>query len=207
MRWYDLFSHTYDRQLEKLYAPHRARLFEVLAPPPGATCLDLACGTGQNHDLAQAAIGPAGRIVGVDVSAGMLARARERATRSGWQNVDLLEVDARKLDPARLREVGIDGGVDVAWCTLGLTAIPDWEAVFAAVFALVKPGGRFGILDVHATRRTFHTKMVEWVAQADLDRRVWEPLERTADDFRKIDLDADPRTFGGDLFVAVGTRP
>jgi len=52
---------------------------------PGQTVLDIACGTGRNFPLILEKIGPAGRLVGVDYTAAMLARARERVEREGWK--------------------------------------------------------------------------------------------------------------------------
>ncbi|MFX8230985.1 class I SAM-dependent methyltransferase, partial [Acinetobacter baumannii] len=48
------------------------------------------CGTGLSFDLLQRRIGPAGRIVGIEQSAEMLARARHRVQAEGWRNVELI---------------------------------------------------------------------------------------------------------------------
>lgn len=207
MGWYDLFSFTYDRSLEALYRPYRARVVEALRLAPGAAVLDLACGTGQNFDLLHAAVGPAGRVVGVDASAGMLRQARRRSARAGWANVALLQADAQRLTPDVLRAATGLAEVDHAVCTLGLTAVPDWTAAFDRSFALLRPGGRYVIFDVHAADRTLQTRLVELVARADLSRRVWEPLQRACPDAHVERLDGDPRVFGGHLFLAHGTKP
>mgnify|MGYP006190788061 CR=1 FL=1 len=100
-----------------------------------------------------------------------------------------------------------DGGFDGVVCTLGLSAMPAWEAAFGHAFDLLRPGGRFVILDVHADARTLQTRLVELTARADLAREVWRPLERRCEDFRMDDLAAPAGVFGGRLFVASGTRP
>src|SRR3989304_1966843 len=53
----------------------------------GQTVLDIACGTGRNFPLILEKVGPTGRLVGVDYTSAMLARARERVKREGWLNV------------------------------------------------------------------------------------------------------------------------
>ena len=50
---------------------------------------------------------------------------------------------------------------------LGLTAFPEWEAAFDHLWALLAPGGRMAIVDVHAARPDFQGKMVNLVARAD----------------------------------------
>jgi ubiquinone/menaquinone biosynthesis C-methylase UbiE len=207
MGWYDLFSYTYDRSLEALYRPYRVQALAALGAGPGATVLDLACGTGQNFDLLVAAVGPEGRVVGVDLSAGMLRQARRRADRAGWHHVTLARGDAQQLTPAWLREATGVEAVDGAVCTLGLSAMPAWEAAFQRSFDLLRPGGRYVLLDVHAARRVFQTRVVELMARADLSREVWTPLRQACPDFRLDELGGSPRTFGGTLFVASGTKP
>lgn len=203
VRWYDVFALSYDRQLERTYRPYRPRAVDALRLAPGATVLDVACGTGQNLPLLVAAVGPAGRVVGVDASAGMLRQARRRVERAGWTNVTLVEADAQALAPDVAGAEAVDGVI----VALGLTAIPDWEGAFRRAFARLRPGGRFVIFDVHAERRTLQTRLVEWIARADLGRRVWAPLEAACPDFTREDTGAPARTFGGTLFVASGTKP
>jgi demethylmenaquinone methyltransferase/2-methoxy-6-polyprenyl-1,4-benzoquinol methylase len=84
----------YDIELEP-FEPMRARAIEVLDPRPGDTVLDVGCGTGLSFAPLLRRIGPGGRIVGVDPSPDMLARARDRVARHGWSGVALLEATAR----------------------------------------------------------------------------------------------------------------
>lgn len=203
MRWYDLFAYTYDLQLEALYRPWRTELVEAAALGPGMRVVDLGCGTGQDFDLLVQAVGPEGSVVGLDASSGMLGRARRRIARAGWGNVEVRQVDLTGPWPEDLADV------DAVVAAMVLSALPadGWEAAMRRAWGALRPGGRFALLDAHAETRTLQTRMVEWIAQADLDRAVWEPLEGLAPDFRLTATGASPSAFGGRLVVATGTRP
>src|ERR1700691_6656374 len=62
----------------------RLRAVQALGLRTGGTVIDLACGTGLNFPLLQQAVGPGGRIVGVDLTDAMLARAQDRIAANGW---------------------------------------------------------------------------------------------------------------------------
>src|SRR5918997_4882644 len=152
-RWlYELLAPVYDRTSGEgpLYAAARARAVDLLDLRPGATVLDVACGTGKNHELIERRIGLSGRLVGVDRSPRMLGRARDRVARRGWSNVRLVESDVTHLTPESLDMLGAsppDGGFDAALCTLGLSVIADWQSAWRAMLALVRPGGRIAVMD------------------------------------------------------------
>lgn len=205
--WYDLFSLVYDRALEDLYAPFRPAAIEALRLTGGETVLDLPCGTGQSFDGLAEAVGRSGAVLGVDASSGMLRKARRRADRNGWTNVQTQQVDASSVDAAWVQQELARSDVDGVLCALGMTALPKWEATFERLFDLLRSGGRFVLFDVYAEVRTRETKSVELVARADLSREVWRPLEARCADFERIVLPADVKTFGGELYVAAGTKP
>lgn len=205
--WYDLFSLVYDRALEDLYAPFRPAAIEALRLTGGETVLDLPCGTGQSFDGLAEAVGRSGAVLGVDASSGMLRKARRRADRNGWTNVQTQQVDASSVDAAWVQQELARSDVDGVLCALGMTALPKWEATFERLFDLLRSGGRFVLFDVYAEVRTRETKSVELVARADLSREVWRPLEAHCADFERIVLPADVKTFGGELYVAAGTKP
>jgi ubiquinone/menaquinone biosynthesis C-methylase UbiE len=122
--------------------------------------------------------------------------------------VSLIEADARRLDGAALVEaMRRPPVIDAIICTLGLTVLPDWQTVFARTFALLRPGGQYVVLDVHAERRVPQTALVELVARADVSRRVWEPLAAASDDFTLRRLPGSPHVHGGTLLLASGRRP
>ena len=205
MGWYDFFSRFYDSSLEPLYLDTREAAVEALELQPGLSVLDLPCGTGLSFDGIGAAIGAEGRLVGVDLSSGMLRRAKARAERLGFSFVRLLEADVQTLEAGELEAaVGI-ARFDRIHVFLGMTAFPDPQAAFDRLWSLLRPGGRFVIVDVHAAKPDFQGRMVNLVARADIRRRAWEPLEAVAEGYAFRELPSK-KEHGGQLFVASGTK-
>src|SRR5215467_9210430 len=76
----------------------RLRAVRALGLRPGATVVDIACGTGLNFPLLEQEIGPGGRIVGVDLTDAMLTQARHRIEAEGWGNITLVQADAAAFE-------------------------------------------------------------------------------------------------------------
>jgi trans-aconitate methyltransferase len=81
---------TYDLELAA-FEPLRREAVQRLGLRRGETVLDVACGTGMSFALLNAALGPQGRIVGIEQSPEMLERARRRVADEGWRHVELIE--------------------------------------------------------------------------------------------------------------------
>ena len=81
---------VYDLELA-LFEPLRTRAVEALALRPGAVVLDLGCGTGLSFAPLLQAVGPHGRVVGVEQCPEMLAQAAERLRRHGWRSQVVLQ--------------------------------------------------------------------------------------------------------------------
>lgn len=121
----------------------RARTVRMTARP-GLRVLDCATGTG---DLALAfarAVGPAGRIVGVDFCIPLLTRAREKAGRAG-ADVSFVVGDALRLPFP-------DGGFDLATIAFGIRNVADPVACLVEMSRVVRPGGRVAVLELGAPR-------------------------------------------------------
>src|SRR5512140_3424 len=83
----------YDQELA-LFEPIREQAVASLKLQPGATVLDVGCGTGLSFGLLQQRVGPGGRIVGIEQCPEMMARARARVQQSHWHNVALVGAPA-----------------------------------------------------------------------------------------------------------------
>ncbi|MGI9189456.1 MAG: class I SAM-dependent methyltransferase, partial [Longimicrobiaceae bacterium] len=126
-RVYDRVAGRYDlaalgfRLLGFRYDAYLRRTAEALAVRPGQTVVDLGCGTGKNLPALAEAVGPGGRVVGVDISVAMLERARARLARKGLRNVELVEADAATF--------GLPTGTERVLATFSLSMMPDPERV------------------------------------------------------------------------------
>jgi demethylmenaquinone methyltransferase/2-methoxy-6-polyprenyl-1,4-benzoquinol methylase len=106
----------------------------------GDVVVDVGCGTGLNFALLEDAVGPEGRIIGVDLTDAMLGQARQRVVKHGWQNVDLVQGDAAQfVFPRR-----VDGIIS----TFALTFIPTGERVIQNGCQVLAPGRRWVVLDM-----------------------------------------------------------
>jgi ubiquinone/menaquinone biosynthesis C-methylase UbiE len=206
MKWYDLFSNFYDTSLEKLYFDSRKRAAQLLELSNGQTVLDVACGTGANFKHLNAAAENI-TIYGMDFSAGMLNKARHLAEKNNWKNVLLFQSDARQLNlPLVDQHTKRKEKFDRVICVLGLSVIPEWEKVLFNLIELLNENGKIVIVDVYAEKRNFHTWLVEKIAKADLERKIWQTLEKKTTHFHQEYLPVKQNKVGGRLFVAVGTK-
>lgn len=142
----------------QLIAPAVERL---LAPQPGETLLDVACGNGM---LARRLAALGSRVVACDFSVAFVERARARGAAFGDQ-IEYAVIDATDRDDLlRLGEHRFDG----ATCTQGMMDMPAIEPLFDALTALVRPGGRFVITVPHPC---FNTHGMSMLAEAVEDER------------------------------------
>src|SRR5580765_4238666 len=107
----------------------------------GERVLDLGSGAGTDSLIAAQMVGEHGRVIGIDMTAAMLAKARTAATEMGAANVEFVEAEAEQLPLA-------DASFDVVISNGVIDLIPDKDAVFAELYRILTPGGRMQIADV-----------------------------------------------------------
>ena len=184
---------------------HRRRAIRALRLRPGASVVEIACGTGLNFPAIEQEIGPEGRIVGVDLTDAMLAQAQQRIEANGWRNVTLVQADAA--------EFAFPAGVDAILATYPHALLPDARRVIAGGAAALAEGGRWAVLDLKVpdrmprwlTRLGVATvgrsaSLEEWVVS-----RPWEAIRLAMQD-SLTDL-SWTELFFGMAYVAAGSRP
>jgi len=135
---YDLFVRIYPL-IGLRMETYRSRAVELLRLKRGDLVVELGCGTGLNFSRILKQIGPEGRLIGVDLTPGMLACAQERVKCSGWKNIELVQSDITKYNlPERVNAV-LSVGV------FGFVA--EYDRVIKAISCALVPGGRLVIGD------------------------------------------------------------
>jgi S-adenosylmethionine-diacylgycerolhomoserine-N-methlytransferase len=202
---YDLLSAEYP-----IYGAGRRQLMQLMDLQKGQQVLDIGCGTGLNFPRVREQIGAEGTLVGIDRSAAMLARARRKVERNGWNNIILIQADATALDePAVSAQVVRAGGrtlADAALATYSLSLMADWPRAWRAMWELTTPEARLGICDMQKPAglgRPFRplAEAACRLSGSDINAHPWTALE---DDCTDI-LHASLR--GGHVQVRTGSKP
>jgi ubiquinone/menaquinone biosynthesis C-methylase UbiE len=179
---------------------YRKDTVTALSLNPGDTVVELGCGTGLNFKYVERAIGPEGKIIGVDLTGPMLEVASDRVTREGWANVELVQAD--------VAEWTIPQGIAGVFSTLALTLVPEYDGVIERVSEALRPGGRLAVLDLKepAGWPYWLIRFAAWlnkpfgVSLELADRHPWESIHKylTEVEFREY--------YFGALYLSVGEK-
>jgi uncharacterized protein (DUF952 family)/SAM-dependent methyltransferase len=125
----------YQAHMDRQLAPFGDAALRVLAPQPGESVLDIGSGCGATTSLLADAVGPSGRVVGVDVSRSMSAVAADRLVAFAHATAIVSDAQVATVDE-------ICGLVDLVYSRFGVMFFADPDVAFVNIRTLTKPGGR-----------------------------------------------------------------
>lgn len=165
---FDLIADAYDNAGVPWFQPIAARLVAEAAPAIGERVVDMGCGRGAALLRLAEAVGPTGDVVGLDLSANMLAYARAEVRARGLAHVrlDVADVTTPNL-PAR--------GADLVTACLVVFFLPDPTAALRAWLDLLVPGGRLALATFGVRSEQWHlleTVFDPYLPQGMLDART-----------------------------------
>ncbi len=190
---------------EKLFmVPKRARTraVELLHLEIGDRVLSVGCGHGPDLPDLSKAVGPAGLVVGVDLSSGMLQGSRSRIMKAKLTNVELVHCDVQRYTSAH--------PFDAVLFPFSLTSTGDPATVLHHVWTLLAPGGRSVVLDAQIPPRLeglirpvmpLLRRFMEATVLGDPDMRPIEELGKLGS---KVDVEW---MRGGTYFLATLIKP
>jgi ubiquinone/menaquinone biosynthesis C-methylase UbiE len=178
---------------------YRSLAIRKLALQRGNCVIEFGCGTGLNFPFLMEQIGSEGRLIGVDLTPGMLDIARARVNRSGWKNVQLIQSDIAAYD--------FPEGVDGVLATGIFGYISEYDHVIKTASRSLAPGGQLSILDGKQP-----VNLPSWLFKIVLklggpfgytpeyfNVRPWESVERY---FKETSFET---RYGGMIYILSGT--
>jgi demethylmenaquinone methyltransferase/2-methoxy-6-polyprenyl-1,4-benzoquinol methylase len=182
---------------------YRLYAIKKLSLRRGDFVIELGCGTGLNFPFLIEQIGPEGRLMGIDLTPGMLDIARVRVEQSGWKNVELIQSDIA----AHIFPEGINGVL-----ATGLFGyIPEYDRVIKAASQSLMPGGHIAI-HIAILDGKQPDNLPSWLFKIVLklggpfgytpdyfNVRPWESVERY---FRETSFE---QRYGGMIYILSGT--
>lgn len=139
--WYldTLFSRSTENSI------YRKKAIASLNLTGNSIVLDVACGTGLNFKIIESYLRNDGRLVGVDLSPGVLKAAERQIIKRKWTNIELVNMSITDYEPGIL--------FDAALCTFAMEIMPDYGAAVDKIFHLLKPEGKFAVIGMRLSSR------------------------------------------------------
>ena len=153
----------------------RSKAVKRLELKAGDRVLEIGCGTGRNLSLLRGAVGPQGQVFGVDLSEGMLAKAKRMAADRNWNNVTLTHSDAARYSPPE----PVDGVI----FSLSYATMPHHREVLKHAWNQLRPGKYLVIMDARLPEgwrgralRPFTLPVMKMTVLGNPDIRPWDEL-------------------------------
>jgi len=180
---------------------YRRHAVDLLKLKPGDRVVDLGCGTGLSFPHIMERIGPEGQLIGVDMTAGMLACARERCHRGDWRNVELVQSEIATYEFPQEIDAVITAGV--------MGYVSEYDRVIRNAAQVLKPDGQLVILDAKKPgawppwlfKLLLKIKKPLGLGIEYFDNRPWESVENH---FRKTTFED---LYGGWVYFSTGSNP
>jgi len=180
---------------------YRQHAVDLLKLKSGDRVIDLGCGTGLSFPHIMKRIGPEGFLTGVDMTEGMLACARERSERAGWNNVNLIQSEIATFQFPEKVDAVISTGV--------MGYIQKVDSVIRSAAQSLHPDGRMVILDAKKPdawpsglfKLLFKIKKPLGLGIDYFDNQPWKSIER------HFSHTAFEERYGGWVYFATGSHP
>src|SRR5215468_9402235 len=173
---YDAAADHFDDEPLAFWDRIGGRTVERLALSSGAKVLDVGCGTGASALPAAQAVGPSGRVIGVDLSVRLLERARAKAAARGLTNVEFRIGDMTSSGYP-------DQSFDAVISVFSVFFVPDMEGLVGELWRLVRPGGKLAVTTWGL--RIFEPAYSRWLAAIKRERpdlySAFNPWDRITD--------------------------
>jgi ubiquinone/menaquinone biosynthesis C-methylase UbiE len=212
-RWVDQGREEVTRRYDRLASLITLMEWVLFLPPgfrrkaaarlelkPGSHVLEIGCGTGRNFPYLREAVGPQGKVYGVDISTGMLSKARALCESNHWDNVELIQSDAAEYVPPQ--------PLDGVMFGLSYNTMPHHLVVLRHAWNQLRPGGRLVIMDAKLPPGLggrlvlpFSLWLMKKTMLGNPLIRPWEDLARLADDFEMEEF------MFGSYYVCRGIKP
>ncbi len=154
---YDKLAKVYDLTFGPTLHPGRLQAIKRMNIQPGERVLEVGVGTGINLDLYPRAAA----ITGIDYTASMLEKARERAAKLVGMPVRLLQMDAADLKFA-------DSSFDIVYAPYLISVVPDPIKVAQEMHRVCRPGGRVIILNHFLSPNVLLSRIERWISPATI---------------------------------------
>jgi ubiquinone/menaquinone biosynthesis C-methylase UbiE len=135
---YNAAADHFDDEALGLWAKYGGRTIERLALQPGATLLDVGCGTGASAIPAAEQVGPTGKVIAVDLADRLLAIARRKAAARKLENIEFRHGDMENLGYP-------DQFFDAVICVFAIFFVPDVAKQISELWRMVRPNGQLAI--------------------------------------------------------------